>query len=176
MFPGGTLMPRLILHFLAGQQKQARPFQIRRGSWRDCKGNQKGGRQITCLGRQGKRRQGETRSSGSRVVGLKQGSDLISPLWGIGKKSGRSLSCQDHPLFLWFCEFLVQRKIRLGFLSRTLDNRIFSAKFRRPESWPSGWRRSPAKGVRANALRGFESLTLRHFSRLIYWYYWILFL
>ena len=30
------------------------------------------------------------------------------------------------------------------------------------ERWPSGRRRTPAKGVRVKALRGFESLSLRH--------------
>jgi hypothetical protein len=31
------------------------------------------------------------------------------------------------------------------------------------ESWPSGLRRAPAKGVYVNPYRGFESLALRHY-------------
>src|SRR5882762_7965395 len=34
------------------------------------------------------------------------------------------------------------------------------------ERWPSGRRRTPAKGVRVNALRGFESLSLRQINYL----------
>ena len=35
-----------------------------------------------------------------------------------------------------------------------------------PERWPSGRRRSPAKGVDGEPSRGFESLPLRHFPRV----------
>ena len=36
------------------------------------------------------------------------------------------------------------------------------------ERWPSGRRRTPAKGVRVNALRGFESLSLRQNKPVFY--------
>ena len=35
------------------------------------------------------------------------------------------------------------------------------------ETWPSGRRRSPAKGVTGKLVRGFESLRLRHYPKVI---------
>lgn len=50
------------------------------------------------------------------------------------------------------------------------------------ESWPSGRRRSPAKGVYGqNLYQGFESLTLRHFYKKaqikseLFYLYWFKF-
>ena len=38
------------------------------------------------------------------------------------------------------------------------------------ETWPSGWRRAPAKGVYGEPYRGFESLRLRHIIYIIHCY------
>ena len=55
--------------------------------------------------------------------------------------------------------------------SRSLEFRpCFSARrhiYRPTETWPSGRRRSPAKGVYGKPYRGFESLRLRHLPFLL---------
>ena len=49
------------------------------------------------------------------------------------------------------------------FQEKTLVNGPSVAVYASAEMWPSGRRRSPAKGVNVNAFRGFESLRLCHF-------------
>ena len=48
-----------------------------------------------------------------------------------------------------------------------LVNPMFARLYPSAEMWPSGRRRSPAKGVGSEGSRGFESLRLRHFTFLL---------
>ena len=52
-----------------------------------------------------------------------------------------------------------------NYCKRLDKNEGFPYHARRTERWPSGRRRSPAKGVYPNRYRGFESLSLRHIKK-----------
>ncbi len=58
----------------------------------------------------------------------------------------------------WWCRFFS------SFCVKCLNSRLLPAIAPLPERWPSGRRRSPAKGVYPEGYRGFESHPLRHYK------------
>ena len=70
-----------------------------------------------------------------------------------------------QPLFYGCFQPFIGAGRNLKNLRKHLVNPSLALVYPSAETWPSGRRRSPAKGVGPEGSRGFESLRLRHYPR-----------